>query len=162
MSTVEVTHETPVEVPEQGTVYFKLEVVVLPVSDVDRAKQFYTSLGWREDADFDISEAFRVLQFTPPGSTSSIIFGRGVTTADAGPVQGLLLAVYDIDAARAELVARGIDVSEVFHAAPFDRNAPRLSGRDPEGRPYFTMASFRDPDGNEWLLQEIKTRLPGR
>jgi catechol 2,3-dioxygenase-like lactoylglutathione lyase family enzyme len=162
MTTTTISHETPVEVPQDDSVYFKLEVVVIPVSDVDRAKRFYNSLEWREDADFDLDEGFRVVQFTPPGSTSSIIFGRGVTAPDATPVEALVLAVYDIEAARRQLLAKGVDVSEVFHGRPFDRNGPRLAGRDPEDRSYYSMAAFSDPDGNEWILQEIKTRLPGR
>jgi catechol 2,3-dioxygenase-like lactoylglutathione lyase family enzyme len=137
----------------------RLEVVQVPVSDVDRAKAFYASLGWREDADFDISEAFRAVQFTPPGSGCSVHFGKGLTTMAPGSVQRLELAVYDINAAREDLISRGIEVSELFHSFPGEEPA---SGPDPEGRPYATYASFEDPDGNGWLLQEIKERLPGR
>jgi catechol 2,3-dioxygenase-like lactoylglutathione lyase family enzyme len=143
----------------------KLEVVVLPVSDVDRAKQFYAKLGWRLDADFALSEDLRILQLTPPGSPCSIIFGKGVTAAAPGSYQGLFLVVADVEAARTELVGHGVDVSEVFH---FDRGLNvigtkgRLPGADPQGRSYSSFASFRDPDGNSWLLQEVKTRLPGR
>jgi catechol 2,3-dioxygenase-like lactoylglutathione lyase family enzyme len=162
MSTVDLTAGTPVNPPKEGTVDFKLEVLVLPVSDVDRAKRFYASLGWREDADFDISKDLRIIQMTPPGSATSIIFGRGVSTAEPGSYQSLVLAVYDLDAARNELVARGVDVSEVFHGSAFALDAPRPSGRDPEGQSYRSWASFSDPDGNGWLLQEIKSRLPGR
>jgi catechol 2,3-dioxygenase-like lactoylglutathione lyase family enzyme len=144
----------------------KLEVVLLGVSDVDRAKAFYGNLGWRLDADFVISEDFRVLQMTPHNSAASIIFGKGVASAKPGSAAGLVLAVADLDAARADLVARGVAVSEVFHYAggPFNNTGenPRVGGRDPEGRSYFSFASFEDPDGNGWLLQEITTRLPGR
>jgi catechol 2,3-dioxygenase-like lactoylglutathione lyase family enzyme len=144
----------------------KLEVLVIPVSDVDRAKAFYQKLGWRLDIDHTADAAFRALQFTPPGSEASVIFGRGVTSAKPGSIDNLVLAVDDIDAARADLIARGVAVSEVFHYAggPFNSAVanPRVAGRDPEGRSYFSFASFEDPDGNGWLLQEITTRLPGR
>jgi len=144
----------------------KLEVVIIPVSDVDRAKAFYEKLGFRLDADFVVDEKLRVVQFTPPGSDASIILGKGITSAEPGSIEGLVLAVDDVDAARAELVSRGAEVSEVFHYAslPFNNSVDnsRISGRDPEGRSYFTFASFEDPDGNRWLLQEITTRLPGR
>jgi catechol 2,3-dioxygenase-like lactoylglutathione lyase family enzyme len=149
--------DTSAGMPEVGTVDMKLEVVTLPVSDVDRAKAFYQSLGWRLDADIVRGDAFRVVQLTPPHSACSISFGKGVTTGEPGSVQRLILAIYDIDAARNELINRGIDVSEVFHLA----GGP-VPGPDPEGRSYQTYASFSDPDGNGWLLQEIKTRLPGR
>jgi len=143
----------------------KLEVVLLSVSDVDRAKAFYENLGWRLDADFVISDDSRVLQVTPHNSEASIIFGKGTNLAKPGSAN-LVLAVDDIDAARDYLVARGVDVSEVFHyaAGPFNDTVenPRVGGRDPEGRSYFSFASFADPDGNAWLLQEITTRLPGR
>lgn len=145
---------------------FKLEVVIIPVSDVDRAKAFYEKLHWRLDGDFVISDTVRGIQFTPPQSDASIIFGKGVTSAKPGSMSGLVLAVDDIDAARAELIARGAQVSEVFHYVDFPFNNSvensRLPGPDPEGRTYFTFASFKDPDGNEWLLQEITSRLPGR
>jgi len=149
--------DTSAGMPEVGTVDMKLEVVTLPVSDVDRAKGFYQSLGWRLDADIAVGDAFRVVQLTPPHSACSIAFGKGVTTGEPGSVQRLILAVYDVDAARKELTSRGIEVSEVFHLA-----GGRVPGPDPEGRSYQTYASFSDPDGNGWLLQEIKTRLPGR
>ena len=144
----------------------KLEVVVLGVSDVDRAKTFYEKLGWRLDADFARGDDFRVIQFTPHNSGCSIIFGKGVTSPKPGTVKSLTLSVEDIEAARNDLLERGIKVSEIFHFAdgPFNdaiKNA-RLSGRDPEGRSYSSFASFEDPDGNGYLLQEIKTRLPGR
>ena len=137
----------------------KLEVVVIPVSDVDRAKRFYGGLGWRLDADFT-GENFRAVQLTPPGSPCSIHFGNGVTTAVPGSVQGLFLIVDDIERARADLIAKGVDVSELFHYAAI--RGPRVPGPDPERRSYRSWASFSDPDGNGWLLQEIKTRLPGR
>jgi catechol 2,3-dioxygenase-like lactoylglutathione lyase family enzyme len=163
MSTIDVSSETSVQVPPTGTVDFKLEVTILPVSDAERAKQFYASLGWREDADFVFTEDFRVLQFTPPGSEASIIFGTGVTPAGARPAGSLLLAVSDIDAARAELSERGVDVSEVFHGVAFSADGQgREPGPDPERKSYFSYASFSDPDGNEFLLQEVTTRLPGR
>jgi catechol 2,3-dioxygenase-like lactoylglutathione lyase family enzyme len=144
----------------------KLEVVLLGVSDVDRAKAFYEKLGWRLDIDISAGDTFRGVQFTPHNSQASIIFGKGVTSAKPGSTENLVLAVDDIDAARADLIARGVDVSEIFHyaAGPFNQAVenPRINGRDPEGRSYFTFASFADPDGNTWLLQEIKTRLAGR
>jgi catechol 2,3-dioxygenase-like lactoylglutathione lyase family enzyme len=132
-----------------------LEVVTLPVSDVDRAKSFYQSLGWRLDADLAAGDDFRALQFTPPRSQCSIHFGTGITTAEPGSLQGLELVVEDIDAARADLISRGVDVSEVFEQRP-----PGLESVP--GRSYFALASFSDPDGNGWLLQEVTTRLPGR
>ena len=159
MSSTQMPIEHATQVPRAGTVEMKLEVVVIPVSDVDRAKRFYGSLGWRLDADFT-GEDFRVVQLTPPGSQCSIHFGKGVTTAAPGSFQNLYLVVFDIEAARKELISRGVDVSEVFHYAGI--RGPRVAGPDPEARSYRTYASFRDPDGNGWLLQEIKTRLPGR
>lgn len=144
----------------------KLEVLVLPVSDVDRAKDFYKTLEWRLDADFVTSEDFRVVQLTPPGSEASIIFGKGVTSAAPGSVQGLHLIVYDIEAARAELADRGVAVSEVFHDIDgvfhHAGTEGRVTGPDPERRDYASFASFSDPDGNGWVLQEVKTRAPGR
>jgi catechol 2,3-dioxygenase-like lactoylglutathione lyase family enzyme len=150
----------------------KFEIVVIPVSDVDRAKEFYgTKLGWRLDADYDNGRDFRVIQFTPPGSGCSIIFGRNVTGAVPGTVQGLYLIVPDIAAARTELVARGIQVSEAFHSPgdvyagpdePYLFGRIRVNGPDPENRSYRSFASFRDPDGNGWLFQQITSRLPGR
>ena len=144
----------------------KLEVVVLGVSDVDRAKAFYENLGWRLDIDIKAGDDFRGVQMTPHDSEASIIFGKGITSAKPGSAQSLVLAVDDIDAARDDLVARGVDVSEVFHYAggPFNNAVqnPRVAGRDPQGRSYFSFASFEDPDGNGWLLQEIKERFPGR
>ena len=144
----------------------KLEVLVLAVSDVDRAKAFYEKLGFRLDIDYAADENFRVLQFTPPHSETSIIFGKGITSARPGSGDSLVLAVDDVDAARDDLIARGVNVSEVFHYAggPFNNavEKPRVTGRDPEGRSYYSFASFEGPDGNGWLLQEITTRLPGR
>lgn len=144
----------------------KLEVVVLGVSDVDRAKAFYEKLGWRLDADFAKGEDFRAIQFTPPNSPASIIFGKGVPSPKPSLVQSLTLVVDDIVAARNDLIGRGAQVSDVFQYAggPFNSTGknPRVSGRDPEGRSYYSFASFEDPDGNGYLLQEIKTRLPGR
>ena len=154
-----------------GTVDMKLEVIVIPVSDLDRAKEFYRKLGWRLDADYDSGKDFRVIQFTPPGSGCSIIFGKNVTAAAPGSAQGLYLIVSDIEAARAELLGRGVEISEVFHDAggvyagpdePYLFGRQRVRGRDPEQRSYRSFASFHDPDGNGWLLQEITTRLPGR
>ena len=142
----------------------KLEVIIIPVSDVDRAKKFYERLGWRLDIDI-VNENFRGIQFTPPNSEASIIFGKGVTSAKPGSAE-VVLAVDNVDAARGDLITRGVKVSEVFHYAggPFNNTIenPRVAGRDPEGRSYFSFASFEDPDGNRWLLQEITTRLPGR
>ena len=145
---------------------FRLEVVVIPVSDVDRAKQFYESLGWRLDADLAIDDSYRVVQLTPPGSACSIIFGVGLTAAQPGSFEGLQLTVYDIDDARADLIARGVDVSETFHdtTGVFHHAGTqgRVNGAAPEHASYGSFAAFSDPDGNGWLLQEIRTRLPGR
>jgi catechol 2,3-dioxygenase-like lactoylglutathione lyase family enzyme len=166
MSSMQASKQSASEIPSAGMVDTKLEVVIIPVSDVDRAKRFYGSIGWRLDADFASDDGWRAVQMTPPGSPCSVIFGKGVTTAAPGSVQGTFLAVSDIAAARAELVGYGVDVSEVFH---FERNLIRVNGTkgrepgpDPEGRSYFSWVSFSDPDGNSWLLQEIKARLPGR
>jgi catechol 2,3-dioxygenase-like lactoylglutathione lyase family enzyme len=146
-----------------GKVAMKLEVITIPVSDVDRAKEFYGGLGWRLDADFSKGDD-RVVQFTPPGSQCSVHFGRNVTSVAPGSAQSLWLIVSDIQAARDELVARGVEVSEVFHYAGWNRVDPdaRLSGPAPDRRSYASFVSFSDPDGNGWLLQEITTRLPGR
>jgi catechol 2,3-dioxygenase-like lactoylglutathione lyase family enzyme len=160
MSSTQVPSETALETRRARRVDLKLEVVVIPVSDVERAKRFYGGLGWRLDADFIIGDAFRVVQFTPPGSPCSIHFGTGVTSAVSGSARNLYLVVSDIEAARAELVDRGVDVSEVFHRA--GPGKPPLSGRDPERRSYTSFATFSDPDANSWLLQEVTTRLPGR
>ena len=143
-----------------GTADMKLEVVIIPVSDVDRSKQFYEGLGWRLDADIVVGDTFRIVQFTPPGSGCSVSFGKGVPTAAPGSAH-LELIVSDIEAARDELVAKGVDASEVFHGSPFDP-AGRISGPDPERTSYRSYATFDDPDGNTWLLQEVTVRLPGR
>ena len=149
----------------------KLEVIVIPVSDVDRAKEFYRRLGWRLDAEFASGDDLRVMQFTPPGSGCSVIFGKNVTSAAPGSAQGLYLIVSDIEAARQELLRRGVEISEVFHGAsgvyagkdePYLFGRHRVSGPDPEHGSYRSFASFRDPDGNGWLLQEVTVRLPGR
>ncbi len=163
MSTAETSSDSADASPPVKPGEFRLEVVVLPVSDVDRAKAFYAGLGWRLDADIAPSEDFRVVQFTPPGSGCSIQFGTGVTSAAPGSAQSLYLAVADIEAAREQLSARGAQVGEVFHeGAPGARfhDSDRAAGASPD--PYSTFAVFSDPDGNGWLLQEITTRLPGR
>jgi catechol 2,3-dioxygenase-like lactoylglutathione lyase family enzyme len=153
------------------TVDMELEVVVIPISDVDRAKRFYDGLGWRLDADFASGDDYRVIQFTPPGSGASVIFGKNLTAAAPGSAQGLYLIVSDIEAARNDLLARGVKVSEAFHDAggvytgrdePYLFGRRRVSGPDPEHRTYRSFASFSDPDGNGWLFQEVTTRLPGR
>ena len=144
----------------------KLEVVVLPVSDVDRAKEFYGALGWREDADFSADDGLRVVQFTPPGSEASVIFGDLLTKAEPGSVRGMHLVVSDIEEARTELIGRGVEVSEVFHDAGgvfhHAGNDGRLTGPHPDRADYGSFASFSDPDGNEWVVQQVKTRAPGR
>jgi catechol 2,3-dioxygenase-like lactoylglutathione lyase family enzyme len=141
-----------------ASIDMKLEVVTLPVSDVDRAKSFYESLGWRTDADFALAGDGRVVQLTPPHSNCSIAFGKGLTTAEPGSAQRLELVVSDIDAAREDLIGRGVEVSDVFHLD----GGRFVPGPDPDHRSYLSYASFNDPDGNGWLLQEITTRLPGR
>jgi catechol 2,3-dioxygenase-like lactoylglutathione lyase family enzyme len=156
--------------PKAAAVDMKFEIVVLPVSDVDRAKEFYAKLGWRLDADYAHGNDFRVIQITPPGSSCSVIFGKTVTAAAPGSAQGLYLIVSDVEAARRVLLDRGIEVSEVFHSEgvyagtdePYLFGRVRLSGPDAEHRSYRSFASFKDPDGNGWLLQELTTRLPGR
>ena len=160
MNSTPMSNEHAARTPTAGMVDMKLEVVVIPVSDVDRAKRFYGNLGWRLDADFAVGSEFRVVQFTPPGSPCSIHFGTGVTSAVPGSARGLYLIASDIEAARADLAGRGVDVSAVFHRA--GPGQPPLDGPDPERRSYASFATFSDPDGNDWLLQEIKTRLPGR
>ena len=137
----------------------KLEVIILPVSDVDRAKRFYERLGWRLDADFVLGPDSRIVQFTPPGSAASIHFGKGLTTLTPGALQGTYLVVFDLEAARADLVRRGVAVSEIFHKGA---TPERLPGPDPQRTSYASFATFNDPDGNGWLLQEIRQRLPGR
>jgi catechol 2,3-dioxygenase-like lactoylglutathione lyase family enzyme len=157
MSSTDFNISPSIEIPGIGPCDMKLEVVTLPVSDVDRAKRFYEGLGWRCDADIVRGENFRAVQLTPPHSPCSIAFGKGLTTGEPGSVKRLLLAVDDIDAARGDLSRRGVEVSDVFHL-----DGGRVAGRDPQGRSYQSYASFSDPDGNEWLVQEITTRLPGR
>ena len=169
MSSAQTSYEQQAaRIPTAATIDLKLEVVLIPVSDVDRAKRFYGRLGWRLDADFAFDNGFRVVQFTPPGSGCSIQFGTNLTSAAPGSAQSLYLIVSDIVAARDELVARGADVSEVFHpetpGAQFqpDGSSGRVSGPAPDHASYRSFATFSDPDGNSWLVQEIKTRLPGR
>lgn len=168
------TYEVQTENASQAAVEkvdMKFEIVVIPVSDVDRAKEFYAGLGWRLDADFDNGKDFRVVQFTPPGSGCSVIFGRNVTAAAPGSAQGLYLIVTDIVTARENLLRRGVKISEVFHGGgdvysgpdePYLFGRIRVSGPDPDRRSYRSFASFNDPDGNGWLFQELTTRLPGR
>ena len=171
MSTTAVVSNEAASNAKAATFDMKFEIVVIPVSDVDRAKQFYTKLGWRLDADYDNGKDFRVIQFTPPGSGCSVIFGKNVTAAAPGSVQGLYLIVSDVQAARDELLHRGVAISEVFHDAagvyagadePYLFGRLRASGADPDRRSYRSFASFHDPDGNGWLFQEITTRLAGR
>ena len=158
MTSTQTTADSALETPSAATIDMKLEVVTLPVSDVDRAKDFYESLGWRLDIDLVVSDEVRIVQFTPPHSECSIHFGKGLyppTSMEPGSLDRLYLAVEDIDAAREDLVSRGIDVTDV-------EEPPKPPGFDLPDRSYFAYASFRDPDGNGWLLQEIKTRIPGR
>ena len=160
------------ETANGAKVDMKLEIVIVPVSDIDRAKEFYgKKMGWRLDADYDNGTDFRVIQFTPPGSGCSVIFGRNVTPAAPGSAQGLYLIVSDVEAARRELISRGVSVSEIFHGGdnvyvgpdePYLFGRIRVAGPDPEHRSYRSFASFRDPDGNGWLFQELTARLPGR
>lgn len=167
MSTTEARSEASGTAGDRG-VDFKLEVVIIPVSDVDRAKEFYRQLGWRLDADFPFDNGFRVVQFTPPGSGCSVQFGTNITSATPGSSQGIYLVVSDVQAARDELAARGVDVSQVFYpgtpGAQFhtDDTSGRVTGPAPDHASYGSFATFRDPDGNGWLLQEVTTRLPGR
>ena len=171
MAKVSAIGNKPTNAVSPANVDMKLEVVVIPVSDVDRAKQFYTKLGWRQDAEFASGVDFRILQFTPPGSGCSIIFGKNITAAAPGSAQGLYLAVSDVEAARNELLYRDVEVSEVFHSGGGGHTGPdepylfgrtRVSGPDPDHGSYRSFASFHDPDGNGWLLQEMTSRLPGR
>jgi catechol 2,3-dioxygenase-like lactoylglutathione lyase family enzyme len=165
MSSVDVSSESAAGAPAVKAGEFKLEVVVLPVSDVDRAKDFYSSLGWRLDADVAPSDDYRIVQFTPPGSGCSIQFGTNVASGAPGSAESLYLSVLDIEAARDDLLARGAKVSEVFHeGAPGARfhDPGRVPGPAPDRSTYGSFAVFTDPDGNGWLLQEITTRLPGR
>jgi catechol 2,3-dioxygenase-like lactoylglutathione lyase family enzyme len=167
MSTSSAINEEPVSGASAAKVDMKFEVIVIPVADVDRSKAFYTKLGWRLDADFSFDNGFRVVQFTPPGSGCSVQFGTKITTAAPGSAQGLYLIVSHAEAARKVLVGRGVEVSEVFHTlepgAQFrPGSSGRASGPDPGHRSYFSFATFSDPDGNTWLVQELTTRLPGR
>jgi catechol 2,3-dioxygenase-like lactoylglutathione lyase family enzyme len=165
MSTTQPSDDTATEASAATAIPMRFEVTVLPVSDVDRAKAFYQGLGWRLDADFPIDEHYRVVQLTPPGSPASIQFGTGLTTLAPGSLQDLYLIVEDLDAARDELISHGADVSEIWHgrgAGSAGGSNGGEPGPDPDGSSYRTFASFNDPDGNGWLLQEIKQRLPGR
>ena len=158
MSTTQ-TNATTTQAADVATVPAKFEVTTLFVADVDRAKAFYERLGWRLDIDFKPTPDTRGVQFTPPGSQASIQFGEGATTMTSGSLQGLFLVVDDIEAARADLIGRGVEVSEIWHIEP---GKGRVPGLDPQRRSYFSRASFSDPDGNTWILQEITERLPGR
>ncbi|MET4385473.1 catechol 2,3-dioxygenase-like lactoylglutathione lyase family enzyme [Bradyrhizobium sp. F1.4.3] len=171
MTMTEMNREAGAKSANSHGVDLKLEVIVIPVSDADRAKAFYANLGWRLDADFASGDGWRVIQFTPPGSACSVIFGKNVTAAAPGSAQGLYLIVSDLEAARQDLVARGIKVSEPFHGGgdvhagadqPYLFGRLRVSGADPQRGSYSSFSSFNDPDGNGWLLQEVTTRLPGR
>ena len=167
MSTTEIRSDHAAATAKPPTADMKLEVVVIPVSDVERAKRFYDALGWRFDGDFRSGDTFRGLQYTPKGSGCSIQFGKNVTAAPPGSAQGLHLVVSDIEAAREELVARGVDATEVYHcesgyACRFPGNDPPVPGRQPDGGTYGSFVSFSDPDGNGWVLQEITSRFPGR
>jgi catechol 2,3-dioxygenase-like lactoylglutathione lyase family enzyme len=160
MSTADISSDTSQPAPDPRAGQWRLEVVALPVSDVERAKHFYVdTLEWRLDADFNVNADFWVVQVTPPGSPCSVHFGKGITAAAPGSVDHMYLVVADLEAARAELVGRGVDVSEIFHLIPGEAPQP---GRHPEGLTYTQYASFNDPDGNRWSVQEISTRLPGR
>ena len=166
MSSTQTASENLSRTPAMAVGDLKLEVVVLPVADVDRAKRFYQGLGWRLDADFSNGGDWHLVQMTPPGSQTSVMFGKGFTSAVPGSVQGTFLVVDDVEAARAGLIAHGVEVSDVFH---FESNllrlvepGGRLPGLDPNRASYFSFASFKDPDGNGWLLQEVRTRFPGR
>ncbi|OKO88021.1 glyoxalase [Bradyrhizobium sp. NAS80.1] len=171
MASIEIDRATAAKHSKSRSVDLKLEVVVIPVSDVDRAKAFYTRLGWRLDADFASGDEWRVIQFTPPGSACSVIFGKNVTAAAPGSARGLYLIVSDLEAARQDLLGRGIEVSEPFHGAgdthagpdePYLFGSIRVRGVDPKRGSYSSFASFSDPDGNGWLFQEVTARLPGR
>jgi catechol 2,3-dioxygenase-like lactoylglutathione lyase family enzyme len=167
MATLSAVNNEPAGAPKAARVDMKFEVVVIPITDVDRSKAFYTKLGWRLDADFPFDNGFRVVQFTPPGSGCSVQFGTKMTTAAPGSAHGLYLIVSDVEAARKELFAQGVEVSEVFHAgapgAQFQADGSgRIRGPEPNHRSYSSFATFHDPDGNTWLFQEITNRLPGR
>jgi catechol 2,3-dioxygenase-like lactoylglutathione lyase family enzyme len=158
MASTGLGNSTSTEMSDVGTIDMKLEVVTLPVSDVDRAKSFYQSLGWRLDVDVVIGDDIRAVQLTPPRSECSVSFGKGLTSAEPGSAQRLELVVDDIDAAREDIISRGVEVSELFHLG----ESGLVPGPDPQRRPYLTLASFSDPDGNGWLLQEVKERPPER
>lgn len=171
MTVTETDRETGAKPSRSRGLDLKLEIVVIPVSDVDRAKAFYARLGWRLDADFSSGDDWRVIQFTPPGSACSVIFGRNVTAAAPGSARGLYLIVSDLEAARKDILGRGIEVSEPFHGAgdahagpdePYLFGRVRVNGADPKRASYRSFASFSDPDGNGWLFQEVTARLPGR
>jgi catechol 2,3-dioxygenase-like lactoylglutathione lyase family enzyme len=166
MSVTEATSQASTEVPAAPTIDMRLEVIVLPVTDVDRARDFYLHLGWRLDADVPGDNGFRVVQLTPPGSPCSVIFGSHVTNAAAGSADALMLVVTDIETARTDLLSRGVDISDIYHDAGgvfhHAGTDARVPGLDPQRRSYCSFASFSDPDGNGWILQEIVTRLPGR
>jgi catechol 2,3-dioxygenase-like lactoylglutathione lyase family enzyme len=161
MSSTPMSTDTAVDATGVATIPLRFEVTVLPVGDVDRAKAFYAGLGWRLDADFPIDDRFRIVQFTPPGSYASIQFGTGVSEAQPGSAKDMYLIVDDIEAARQDLIAKGADVSEVWHGRGLGREG-HVPGRAPDGASYGSFASFSDPDGNRWLLQEVSERLPGR
>ena len=165
-STQSANEPTALQAPAASTGDLKLEVVVLPVADVDRAKRFYEGLGWKADADFTNGEDWRLVQMTPPGSQCSVMFGKGFTSVPPGSVQGTFLVVDNLETARAALIARGVDVSDVFNFENSLLRATgtkgRRAGADPEGRSYFSFASFTDPDGNGWLIQQVTARFPGR
>lgn len=161
MSTQQAAQDSATDAGTEPVVDMKVEVIVLPVADVDRALRFYQGLGWRLDADYEAGPAFRIVQLTPPGSACSIHFGRGVTPAPPGSARGYLV-VFDLDRARADLISKGAEVSEVFHHT-YDTGAEeQVDGPDPDGRSYASYASFSDPDGNGWLLQGVQERAPGR
>jgi catechol 2,3-dioxygenase-like lactoylglutathione lyase family enzyme len=165
MSSTQTMNEPVTGMAPTATVDLKVEVLVIPVADVDRAKRFYEGLGWRLDFDFSYGDEWRLVQLTPPGSPCSIMIGKGFSPGVPGSVQGTFLVVDDLEAARAQLIGRGVDVSEVFHFQGDLLNARsngHTPGRDPKGRSYFSFASFNDPDGNGWLLQEVTARFPGR
>jgi catechol 2,3-dioxygenase-like lactoylglutathione lyase family enzyme len=169
MSTKQLSNDAAAEASKAAAFAMRLEAVVVPVVDVDRARRFYQRLGWRVDADVAAGDDYRLVHLTPPASKASIVFGTGVTSAPPGSVDGVVLAVNDIEAARDELVSRGVEVSELFHDAGgspaggfIADTGARAAGPDPERRSYATYASFSDPDGNRWLLQEITERAPGR
>jgi len=164
-TTTQVSTERATQKPGAATIDTKLEVIVIPVADVDRAKRFYEGLGWRLDADFSNGNDWRLVQMTPPGSACSVMFGKGFTSAAPGSVQGTFLVVDNLESERADLTKRGVTVTDVFHFAGDQLvlgAKGREPGRDPQGRSYLSFASFNDPDGNSWLLQEVTSRLPGR